>query len=123
MNHSHSKSSMFHSSPSSDDPTLKRAVEASLLDAKVVPSGTTEPQEIETVKPSSTQTEGETPRKRKRNRCFSCKKRAGPIGFECKCGEIFCSGCRYPERHKCHTLATKQYVVLEKVVAPKLDYI
>ncbi|KAL0304167.1 UNVERIFIED_CONTAM: Zinc finger A20 and AN1 domain-containing stress-associated protein 7 [Sesamum radiatum] len=50
-------------------------------------------------------------RKRKRNnddddggvivkkRCRSCSKRVGVMGFECRCGEIFCGAHRHPEAH------------------------
>ncbi|XP_010277603.1 PREDICTED: zinc finger A20 and AN1 domain-containing stress-associated protein 5-like [Nelumbo nucifera] len=35
------------------------------------------------------------------NRCASCRKRVGLLGFTCPCGSTFCSIHRYPEKHQC----------------------
>lgn len=35
------------------------------------------------------------------NRCLSCNKKVGVLGFTCKCGETFCGSHRYPEKHDC----------------------
>ncbi|KAI3501182.1 hypothetical protein L1887_29044 [Cichorium endivia] len=35
------------------------------------------------------------------NRCLTCKKKIGVMGFKCKCGESFCGSHRYPEKHDC----------------------
>ncbi|KAF8413061.1 hypothetical protein HHK36_001037 [Tetracentron sinense] len=35
------------------------------------------------------------------NRCWSCKRRMGLVGFKCKCGNTFCGRHRYPEEHLC----------------------
>ncbi|KAF5780679.1 putative transcription regulator A20-like family [Helianthus annuus] len=35
------------------------------------------------------------------NRCLSCNKKVGVMGFKCKCGETFCGSHRYPEEHDC----------------------
>ncbi|KAI3727543.1 hypothetical protein L6452_16159 [Arctium lappa] len=35
------------------------------------------------------------------NRCLSCNKKVGVMGFKCKCGETFCGSHRYPEKHDC----------------------
>ncbi|KAJ4904137.1 Zinc finger A20 and AN1 domain-containing stress-associated protein 7 [Raphanus sativus] len=35
------------------------------------------------------------------NRCFSCNKKVGVMGFKCKCGSTFCRSHRNPERHEC----------------------
>ncbi|KAJ1380250.1 Zinc finger, AN1-type [Sesbania bispinosa] len=35
------------------------------------------------------------------NRCASCRKRVGLMGFKCRCGVTFCGAHRYPERHAC----------------------
>eukprot|EP00937_MAST-01D_sp_MAST-1D-sp2_P004830 g4830.t1 len=45
----------------------------------------------------------EPPRKIQKNkkRCFSCNRKVGLTGMECKCSYIFCSKCRYPEQHNC----------------------
>ena len=36
-----------------------------------------------------------------KSKCWDCQKKAGPLGFECKCGFIFCKAHRLPENHKC----------------------
>lgn len=38
----------------------------------------------------------------KNNRCHSCNKRVGLLGFSCRCRRMFCSGHRYPEEHACN---------------------
>ncbi|KAK9053688.1 hypothetical protein SSX86_024762 [Deinandra increscens subsp. villosa] len=35
------------------------------------------------------------------NRCSTCRKRVGLTGFNCKCGNLFCSAHRYSEKHEC----------------------
>lgn len=35
------------------------------------------------------------------NRCSTCRKRVGLTGFNCKCGNIFCSVHRYSDKHEC----------------------
>nr|XP_043627502.1 zinc finger A20 and AN1 domain-containing stress-associated protein 1-like [Erigeron canadensis] len=35
------------------------------------------------------------------NRCLSCNKKVGVMGFKCKCGDTFCGNHRYPEMHAC----------------------
>ncbi|XP_062512006.1 AN1-type zinc finger protein 6-like [Corticium candelabrum] len=40
-------------------------------------------------------------KKLKRNRCFTCKKKVGLTGFECRCGNLFCSLHRYSDKHQC----------------------
>ncbi|KAG6553776.1 hypothetical protein Mapa_004692 [Marchantia paleacea] len=34
-------------------------------------------------------------------RCFSCRKRVGLTGFDCKCGNLYCSLHRYSDKHNC----------------------
>lgn len=36
-----------------------------------------------------------------RKRCFECRKKIGLTAMECKCGFVFCNGCRYPDQHNC----------------------
>jgi hypothetical protein len=40
--------------------------------------------------------------KKKKNRCKSCNKKVGLIGFKCRCGDVFCGMHRYPEEHTCN---------------------
>ncbi|KAL8101237.1 zinc finger A20 and AN1 domain-containing stress-associated protein 1 [Apium graveolens] len=35
------------------------------------------------------------------NRCTSCRKKVGVLGFKCKCGDVYCGVHRYPEKHEC----------------------
>ncbi|XP_043101344.1 AN1-type zinc finger protein 6 isoform X2 [Puntigrus tetrazona] len=37
----------------------------------------------------------------KKNRCFSCRKKVGLTGFDCRCGHLFCSIHRYSDTHNC----------------------
>lgn len=34
-------------------------------------------------------------------RCFTCRKRVGLTGFNCKCGNIYCGAHRYSDKHEC----------------------
>lgn len=36
-----------------------------------------------------------------RSRCFSCNKKVGLLGFECRCGYMYCSGHRHAADHSC----------------------
>ncbi|VFQ92244.1 unnamed protein product [Cuscuta campestris] len=37
----------------------------------------------------------------KKNRCRSCQRKVGVVGFDCRCGYTFCGTHRYPETHDC----------------------
>ncbi|XP_040891869.1 AN1-type zinc finger protein 6 [Toxotes jaculatrix] len=39
--------------------------------------------------------------KAKKNRCFACRKKVGLTGFDCRCGNVFCSIHRYSDTHNC----------------------
>ncbi|XP_062327285.1 AN1-type zinc finger protein 6 isoform X3 [Osmerus eperlanus] len=39
--------------------------------------------------------------KAKKNRCFTCRKKVGLTGFDCRCGHVFCGMHRYSDIHKC----------------------
>lgn len=43
----------------------------------------------------------ERPVQKKRDRCWTCRKKLGLVGIECRCGYVFCSIHRYPEEHNC----------------------
>ena len=36
-----------------------------------------------------------------KKKCFSCSKKLGLLGIECKCGYVYCNGHRLPESHDC----------------------
>uniref|UniRef100_A0A1D1ZIW0 Zinc finger A20 and AN1 domain-containing stress-associated protein 8 n=1 Tax=Anthurium amnicola TaxID=1678845 RepID=A0A1D1ZIW0_9ARAE len=35
------------------------------------------------------------------NRCTTCRKRVGLMGFNCRCGNLFCAIHRYSDKHDC----------------------
>jgi len=37
----------------------------------------------------------------KKNRCWSCSKKVGLLGYDCRCGYIYCAQHRYAEDHEC----------------------
>ncbi|XP_067301011.1 AN1-type zinc finger protein 6 isoform X2 [Pseudorasbora parva] len=39
--------------------------------------------------------------KPKKNRCFTCRKKVGLTGFDCRCGQLFCCIHRYSDVHNC----------------------
>ncbi|XP_035483988.1 AN1-type zinc finger protein 6 isoform X2 [Scophthalmus maximus] len=39
--------------------------------------------------------------KAKKSRCFTCRKKLGLTGFQCRCGNAFCSMHRYSDTHNC----------------------
>ncbi|NXX37272.1 ZFAN5 protein, partial [Nicator chloris] len=41
------------------------------------------------------------PPKPKKNRCFTCRKKVGLTGFDCRCGNLFCGLHRYSDKHNC----------------------
>ncbi|XP_022744109.1 zinc finger A20 and AN1 domain-containing stress-associated protein 8-like isoform X2 [Durio zibethinus] len=62
------------------------------------------------------------------NRCTKCGKRVGLTGFNCRCGNLFCAGHRYSDKHNCpfdyRTAARNAIAKANPVVrAEKLDKI
>ncbi|CAK9140368.1 unnamed protein product [Ilex paraguariensis] len=62
------------------------------------------------------------------NRCNTCRKRVGLTGFNCRCGNLFCSIHRYSDKHDCpfdyRTAAQDAIAKANPVVqAQKLDKI
>lgn len=47
--------------------------------------------------------DGQPPRKVQKNtsRCFSCRKKIGLTGFQCRCEYFFCAEHRYSDKHDC----------------------
>uniref|UniRef100_A0ACD5Z5H6 Uncharacterized protein n=1 Tax=Avena sativa TaxID=4498 RepID=A0ACD5Z5H6_AVESA len=67
-------------------------------------------------------------RKEGPNRCSTCRKRVGLTGFNCRCGNMFCSLHRYSDKHDCQfdyrTAARDAIAKANPVVkAEKLDKI
>ncbi|KAJ7993012.1 hypothetical protein DPEC_G00268030 [Dallia pectoralis] len=38
---------------------------------------------------------------KKKKRCFTCRKKVGLTGFDCRCGNLFCAIHRYSDKHDC----------------------
>ncbi|KAL3533854.1 hypothetical protein ACH5RR_007375, partial [Cinchona calisaya] len=62
------------------------------------------------------------------NRCTTCHKRVGLTGFNCRCGNLFCSVHRYSDKHECpfdYRTAARDAIARENPVvkAEKLDKI
>ena len=36
-----------------------------------------------------------------KSKCWNCAKKTGLLGYDCKCGFIFCKNHRLPEQHQC----------------------
>eukprot|EP00301_Raphidiophrys_heterophryoidea_P004029 c11785_g1_i1.p1 GENE.c11785_g1_i1~~c11785_g1_i1.p1 ORF type:complete len:159 (-),score=34.24 c11785_g1_i1:413-889(-) len=63
-----------------------------------------------------------------KSRCWTCKKKVGLMGFECKCYYVFCAEHRHAEAHQCpHDYKTEQRQKLKEsnpiVVADKVTRI
>jgi len=89
-------------------------VESSLAEVAVAPAvAEVKAETIVEDQPSSSSTDGaaatvtiekdEEPKetKKKKTRCFSCKKKLGLTGFSCRCGGQFCAVHRYSDKHEC----------------------
>ncbi|XP_015571023.1 zinc finger A20 and AN1 domain-containing stress-associated protein 8-like [Ricinus communis] len=73
-------------------------------------------------------TDSDTVVKATPNRCGTCRKRIGLTGFNCRCGNVFCSLHRYSDKHDCtHDYQTAARDAIAKanpiVKAEKLDKI
>ncbi|XP_043984609.1 AN1-type zinc finger protein 5 [Gambusia affinis] len=107
-------------SPSSPSPVTQQMTAMSISpdsgavdsDRAVVEGGEEEEEEEEEGTSNSTEPVGDdaqassegdqTPDKnKKKNRCFSCRKKVGLTGFDCRCGNLFCAIHRYSDKHDC----------------------
>jgi len=53
------------------------------------------------------------------SRCYICRRKVGLSGFECVCGNTFCSEHRYAFTHNCRIDRRKQECSrLEKIIIP-----
>jgi len=43
----------------------------------------------------------EKPKQVDTSKCWKCPKKAGLLGYTCKCGYVFCKNHRLPEEHEC----------------------
>ncbi|KAL5725541.1 hypothetical protein ACHQM5_008676 [Ranunculus cassubicifolius] len=83
--------------------SAKSAITKSLDFTPESPIGSAKKQKIESSTPvtSSVVNVGGNFDVKRKNRCLSCNKKVGLLGFSCKCGSTFCSMHRYPEKHEC----------------------
>ncbi|XP_022060711.1 AN1-type zinc finger protein 5 isoform X2 [Acanthochromis polyacanthus] len=101
-------------SPSSPSPVTQQMTAMSISqDSGAVDSDRAEAEEVEEEGTSSSSepvgeaaqasSDGDqTPDKnKKKNRCFSCRKKVGLTGFDCRCGNLFCAIHRYSDKHDC----------------------
>jgi len=52
---------------------------------------------------AETQLQEKPVEQKNRSRCFKCNKRVGLLGFDCRCGYVFCSGHRHAgDGHECN---------------------
>ncbi|PWA46882.1 Zinc finger, A20-type [Artemisia annua] len=86
----------------------KAAAVTKLVTAAAFPSGTSsacsssEPvQQLTTTVASAADEPVQVKEKVSKNRCLTCNKKVGVIGFKCRCGDMFCGAHRYPEEHDC----------------------
>ena len=85
---------------------------------------------VEMCQPSDEGTEVEAPKKVQVNtsRCWSCNRKIGLTGFQCKCEFFFCAEHRYSDRHECvfdfKAVGKQQLTKANPMIAPsKLDAI
>ncbi|KAG7488206.1 hypothetical protein MATL_G00030250 [Megalops atlanticus] len=96
---------------SSPSPVTQQMTAMSISqDSGTTDSDRAEEEEEGTSKPSGLSVESvqassdgdQTPDKsKKKNRCFTCRKKVGLTGFDCRCGNLFCAIHRYSDKHDC----------------------
>ncbi|KAL6614607.1 hypothetical protein ACP70R_036877 [Stipagrostis hirtigluma subsp. patula] len=69
-------------------PTASSSSAAETADPVAAPAVATEEEEVKE-------------RGRRRSRCAACGRKVGLMGFECRCGGVFCGAHRYSDRHAC----------------------
>uniref|UniRef100_A0ACD5VKT8 Uncharacterized protein n=1 Tax=Avena sativa TaxID=4498 RepID=A0ACD5VKT8_AVESA len=50
---------------------------------------------------AATSKEGHEQGAKSKSRCAACGRKVGLMGFECRCGGVFCGEHRYSDRHSC----------------------
>uniref|UniRef100_A0A0E0LV78 AN1-type domain-containing protein n=1 Tax=Oryza punctata TaxID=4537 RepID=A0A0E0LV78_ORYPU len=68
------------------------------------------------------------PAPEKPNRCVACRKKVGLLGFECRCGGMFCSMHRHADKHGCSfdfKKSDREKIAKENplIIAPKITKI
>ncbi|KAI5237383.1 An1-Type Zinc Finger Protein 6 [Manis pentadactyla] len=94
-------------SPVSNQSLLSESVASSQVDSSSVDKAIPETEDLpasapDTARPpSEEQSTSLEKQKQKKNRCFMCRKKVGLTGFECRCGNVYCSAHRYSDVHSC----------------------
>lgn len=60
-----------------------------------------QPSDVTSVEEEGVEVKAKAKAKEGPNRCSSCNKRVGLTGFNCRCGNLFCSLHRYSDKHDC----------------------
>lgn len=79
----------------------KEPVAVSNVNLQVKPVETKAISSIPVASPSGLAESQDAKPKQGPNRCTTCKKRLGLTGFNCRCGNLFCSVHRYSDKHEC----------------------
>ncbi|KAL5221348.1 hypothetical protein ABZP36_026061 [Zizania latifolia] len=66
----------------------------------IAPSSSAEQGVVAAPTPEETGDKG-APRAKTKSRCAACGRSVGLLGFECRCGGVFCGAHRYSDRHDC----------------------
>ncbi|KAL2578888.1 hypothetical protein GLYMA_15G033400v4 [Glycine max] len=91
------------SSSSGNEPAIATSVDVSVnsIEPKIIPA--------QPLVASGSEESDEAKPKDGPKRCSNCNKRVGLTGFNCRCGNLFCSVHRYSDKHNCpfdyHTAA------------------
>lgn len=60
------------------------------------------PLENKVIEPNETAKKSTKGKIKNKKKCFTCNKKIGLLGFECKCKNMFCSMHLNPETHNCN---------------------
>eukprot|EP00063_Salmo_salar_P008168 XP_013983003.1 PREDICTED: AN1-type zinc finger protein 6 isoform X1 [Salmo salar] len=85
--------------PAPEDSSRKRKLEES--DGEKVSVSVSEDMDQASVDGLDKPSDSDEPKAARKNRCFSCRKKVGLTGFDCRCGNVFCSMHRYSDVHNC----------------------
>jgi len=75
------------------------STDATMAAAEITPASSS----VGAVRPAEEAPQEEPPKKVQANtsRCWTCNRKIGLLGFQCKCEYYFCSEHRYSDRHEC----------------------
>lgn len=88
-------------SPAPAEPAAAGAVEPALEAPAQSPAAPVAVAAPAVPEPAASPAPPEKPAQANRSRCFCCNKKVGLLGFECRCGYVYCSGHRHAGDHAC----------------------